>query len=149
MRTHTLNRYPQRSELARWIFVGAVAGAMSVLVFHQGVIAILHSLGVVPGAPYPLQATRPFGVPVIWSITFWGAVWGALLAASLGRFDGLALVGAATIFGAAFPSLVAVLVVGPLKDRPVSLGVALLVNAAWGLGTGLLLALFGRRNEPA
>jgi|SRR5688572_33397159 len=146
MRTHTLNRYPARDELVRWILVGALAGAAAVLVFHQGAIAILHSRGMVPSAPYALGPTKPFGIPVIWSIAFWGAIWGAVLAASLGRLDGLALAAAATLFGAILPTLVAIFVVAPLKDRPVSLVVALTVNAAWGLGTGLLLALFGRRN---
>lgn len=61
---------------------------LSVLIFHQGVAALLHALELTPREPYALQPTRPLGVPVLRSITFWGAVWGALLAASLAKLDG-------------------------------------------------------------
>jgi hypothetical protein len=147
MATHSLNHYPARSELPRWILTGVISGAVSVLLFHQGAAALLYSWGVVPNPPYVLEPTQPFGVPVLWSMAFWGAVWGAVLAASLGRLDGAALVFASAAFGAVLPTLVAWLVVAPLKDRPVVLAVALIVNAAWGLGTGLGLALFGRGNH--
>ena len=146
MATQAIHRHLGRSELPRWILTGAVSGAIAVLLFHQGVVAVLHNWGVVPNPPFVLEPTRPFGVPVVASLAFWGGVWGAVLAASLARLRGAALVLASTAFGAAFPTLVAWLVVAPLKERPVVLGVALAVNAAWGLGTGLGLALFGRRH---
>lgn len=91
MATRAMHHYPPRSELPRWIVVGALAGAASVLLFHQGLAALLHALELTARAPYSLQPTRPFGVPV--------------------------------------------------------LGLGVMVNAAWGLGTGLGLALFGRRTK--
>jgi hypothetical protein len=85
-------------------------------------------------------------------------VWGVLLAAALRSYarsyGDRALVVAATIFGAFLPSLVAWTVVAALKGQPLfaggapkALAVGLLVNAAWGLGTGTGLALFGRRGR--
>jgi hypothetical protein len=160
MATHALHHhyhYPARSELPRWLIVGFLSGAAAVLVFHQGMAALLYALEVTPAAPYSLQPTRPLGVPALGSILFWGAVWGAVLAATLGRLDGGRLVLAATLFGAIFPTLVAWFVVAPLKGQPMAAGfapagmsVGLLVNGAWGLGTGIGLALFGRprSHEP-
>ena len=75
--------YPHRAELPRWIIVGFVAGALSVLVFHQGAAALLHALDLTPRAPYSLQPTRPLGVPQLTSIAFWGGLWGILLAATV------------------------------------------------------------------
>ena len=147
--------YPARAELPRWLIVGFAAGFVSVLVFHQGVAALLYALDVAPRAPYSLQPTQPLGVPVITSIAFWGGVWGAVLAATLARLDGAKLVIAATLFGAIFPTLVAWFIVAPLKGNPVASGfvpaamlIGPIVNGAWGLGTGLALALWGRRQRP-
>jgi hypothetical protein len=144
MATQTLHQHLGRTELRRWILTGVIAGAISVLLFHQGVAAALYYWGVVPRPPFVMEPTRPFGVPVAASLAFWGGVWGAVLAASLARLYGAALLFASTVFGAIFPTLVALFIVSPIKERPVALGVALAVNGAWGLGTGLGLALFGR-----
>ena len=155
MATDTLHHhqhFPTRGELPRWIVVGALAGAASVLLFHQGLAALLHALELTARAPYSLQPTRPLGVPVIASIAFWGAVWGTLLATTLARLEGARLVLAALVFGAVFPTLVSWFAVAPLKGQPIAGGfapaamaVGVMVNAAWGLGSGLGLALFGRR----
>jgi hypothetical protein len=137
---------------ARWLIVGLVSGALAVLVFHQAGIALLYQIGVLPRAPYSLAATAPFGVPQIVSITFWSALWGLVLAASLRRLSGARLVLAALVFGMVLPTLVAWLVVAPLKGQPLAAGgeparmaIGIFVNGLWGLGTGIGLALFGRR----
>lgn len=147
MATHTLNHYPARSELPRWILAGLISGATSVLLFHQGVAAVLHAWALIPNPAYLVEPTQPFGVPILLSMVFWGGVWGAVLAASLGRLDGAALIFASAAFGAVLPTLVAWLVVAPIKDRPIAIGIAVILNGVWGLGTGLGLALFGRRRE--
>ena len=151
MATHPVRAYPHTSDLARWLIVGFLAGAVGVLVFHQGALAMLHSLGFTANTPYSIKATAPWGVPQIWSSAFWGGVWGVLLAMALRRFDGPRLVVAATLFGAIVPTLVAWFVVAPLKHQPMAAGLVLaammigpIVNAAWGLGTGIGLNLFGR-----
>jgi hypothetical protein len=138
----------------RWLVIGFLSGAVAVLLCHQVIAALLHSIGITPRVPYSMQPTPPLGVAQVWSLAFWGGVWGVLLAAALRRYADGALVIAATIFGAILPSLVAWTVVAALKGQPLfgggapkALAVGLLVNAAWGLGTGTGLALFGRRGR--
>ena len=156
MSSNALHHYPATSELPRWLIVGFVSGAVSVLLFHQGTAALLHALELTARAPYSLAPTSPFGVPQVGSIAFWGGIWGVLLAASLGRLDGAPLVLAAVAFGAVLPTLVAWFLVAPLKGQPLAAGgipmamaVGVMVNGAWGLGTGIGLALFGRERRKA
>ena len=149
MAVHTLNHYPERSELGRWILVGATAGGISVLLFHQTLAALLHAWGVTPIPAFTMHPTRPLGVPGLWSLVFWGAVWGAVLAASLGRLQGAALIFASIAFGTVLPTIVALFVVAPLKGIPIPPGIAILLNAAWGLGTGVGLQWFGRRTAES
>lgn len=149
MATHAVRHHGERSSLPRWILTGLIAGGVSVLIFHQGVAELLYHAGVISNAPYPMGATQPFGVPAIWSMVFWGAVWGGILAATLSRLQAAALIAASIVFGAIVPTLIAGLIVAPIKHAPFSVGVALAVNAAWGLGTGLGLATFGRSRQEA
>ena len=158
MATYPYPSSARESHLARFLLVGFIAGAIAVLVFHQGAYAMLHSMGFTPRAPYSMQATAPWGVPQVWSLTFWGGIWGIVLAASLGRLDGPRLLVAAAIFGAIVPTLVVWFVIAPFKGQAVMAGgnlhaiaTALLVNGAWGLGTGIGLLLFGHphhRGQP-
>jgi hypothetical protein len=151
MPSHVLHHYPDATELRRWLIAGVVSGAASVLLFHQGGLAVLHALDLTARAPYAMAPTKPFGVAQLWSLVFWGGVWGAMLAAALGRLDGLRLILAALVFGALLPTLVAWFVAAPLKGQPIAAGgvptamaIGVLLNGAWGLGTGIGLALFGR-----
>jgi hypothetical protein len=152
MTTHAIRHEHAAPIAPSWLLAGFVAGAISVLLFHQGAAALLHALDFTPRAPYSMNATAPFGVPQIWSIAFWGGAWGIVLAAALARLHGAALVAAATLFGAILPTLVAWFLVAPLKGQPMAAGfvpaammIGPIVNAAWGLGTGLALALFRNR----
>jgi hypothetical protein len=134
-----LHQYPGSGELARWILAGALSGAVSVVLFQQGLTRLLGILG--------------FGeLPLIWPLLVWGGVWGALLAASLGRLAGKRLILGAAAFGAVLPTLAALLLAAPRHGQPPVTGVVplailvtVVVNAAWGFGTGIGLALFGRR----
>jgi hypothetical protein len=142
---------PVTPSLVRWIAIGILAGAASVLIFHQGAVGLLNALELTERAPYSMQPTQPYDVPQLWSLTFWGGVWGALFAALLRRLDGTRLVAASLVLGAVLPTLVAWFVVAPLKGQPTAAGYVpmamafgVIVNGAWGLGTGLGLALFGR-----
>jgi hypothetical protein len=134
---------------------GFVAGAFAVLVFHQGMLALLHAAGVTPATPYNLTPTPPLGVPQLLSSAFWGGVWGILFATLLWsgrrtRRDWIA----AVVFGAVLLTLVAWFVVAPLKHRPLAAGgvpaamlTGILVNAAWGIGTMAVLALIADRSN--
>lgn len=141
--------------------LGFAAGAVSVLLFHQGLLALLHAAGLTPRAPFSMQPTAPFGVPQVLSLAFWGGVWGVALASTDRRLPRrYSSVVAGTLFGAVAPTLVAWFVVATLKDQPLAAGgdpramlTGVLVNAAWGAGTALLLLLAhrfhdGRRAPP-
>jgi hypothetical protein len=134
------------------ILIGFVAGAIGVLLFHQIVLLLGHALGLVPVAPYSLRPTPPLGIPQIASAVFWGGIWGTLLVLVIAWIPAVDRLWAAALFGAVLPSLVAALVVTPLKGgdmaawlTPGRIVLALLVNGAWGLGTWLFYRL-GRRS---
>jgi hypothetical protein len=134
---------------ARKLAIGFVAGFLAVLLFHQPVLALLTQIGFAKAAVYSFNATSPFGVPQVISISFWGGVWGILFAAIEHRFPrGGRYWLYAFLFGAIFPTLVAWFVVAPLKGLPVAGGwqasrmiTGFVINGAWGLGTALLLVL--------
>lgn len=129
-----------------------IAGSISVLVFHQGVLAVLYTINFAPRAPYSTVPTQPWFIPQIWSSAFWGGVWGLLWAANAPRFrQDKSYWLAALLFGAIAPTLVAWFLVAPLKSQPIAGGwklagmvTALLVNGAWGVGTAGLLKFFSR-----
>lgn len=128
----------------RGVLVSFVAGFLATLGFHQPVLWLLNAAGVVKRAPFAMDPTAPFGVPAVISLAFWGGVWGIVLWLVLRRVRRYWLT--AIVFGAIAPTLVAAFVVTPLKGgapagaNPVAmLAVGLLVNAAWGFGTAVLL----------
>jgi MFS family permease len=133
--------------LKKSLVFGFIAGFFGTLVFHQLTLAALWGLGVAPFPPYPMASTHPFGVPAVFSLSFWGGIWGILFALIHGIFPRRGAYWAvAFLFGAILPSLVALLVVLPLKGRPMGGGwhpallmTAFLINGAWGIGTGLIL----------
>ena len=135
----------------RTALIGFAAGFIAVPIFHQGVWAIWHRAGKAPSAPFNMAPVPPLGIPTIVSSSFWGGLWGIVLAwllpiasPSMGYWP------AAIILGALMTSIVALMVGAPLKGRAFAGGwnpgvwvFALSVNAAWGFGTGLLLRLLG------
>jgi hypothetical protein len=125
-----------------------IAGFVSTLVFHQGVLALLYLAHAVPHAPYDLRALPPLGLPAVISLAFWGGVWGATIWSLLRHVGSAASWVWAVLIGAIGPSAVALFIVYPLKGMPVAggwdpklLGTALLLNGAWGLGLALLMRL--------
>lgn len=126
------------------------AGFVSTLVFHQGVLALLHLAGAVPRAAWSLAPVAPFGVPSVLSLAFWGGLWGIVLWWLIRGRRGASYWWLALLWGALLPSAVALLIVFPLKGMPVAGGWdpkillgALLLNGAWGLGVALLMRLMG------
>lgn len=125
-----------------------IGGFLATLLFHQGLLAVL------PGAPAPWDMTPvpPLGVPKVLSLAFWGGVWGAALWPLLKGFSGTRHWTAWVLAGAVGPSLVALLLVFPLKGLPFAAGGdpkiwvgAFLLNGAWGLGVALYLRLAAKR----
>lgn len=126
-----------------------IAGFVSTLVFHQGLLALLYFTGAVPHAPYDLYAVPPLGLPAVISLAFWGGVWGAAIWSLLKHVGGAAYWVWAVVIGAIGPSAVALFIVYPLKGMPVAGGWnpkvfvgALLLNGAWGFGLALFMRLF-------
>lgn len=135
----------------RW-FRWFVAGALAVPLCHQIALMALNAIGFIDRAPFSMEATKPFGIPSVISLSFWGGVWGILLALAVGRMRGARFWIVALVFGAVAPTLVAGLIVAPLKGmaiggNPKLLVTGLVVNAAWGLGTAALARLMGGRNS--
>ena len=124
-----------------------VAGFLATLLFHQGLIALLHAAGAIPFAAWDMASTWPLAVPRVISLAFWGGVWGVVLAALIGRRRGVRWWGGWVLLGAIAPTAVALLVVLPLKGIPVTAGIVVLgavLNGFWGLGTAILLDAFRR-----
>lgn len=144
-----MDTYKATISLTRLIVFGFIAGFLSTLIFHQLTLEALWRAGYAPFGPYVMTATPPFGIPAVFSLALWGGVWGivfALARITFPRRGGYWLT--AFLFGAIFPSLVALLVVLPLKGLPMGGGwhtpllvTAFLINGAWGIGTGLILKL--------
>ena len=131
------------------LLFGFIAGFFGTLVFHQFTLSVLWGLGMAPFPPYSMIPTHPFGIPAVFSLSFWGGIWGILFALIHSHFPGRGVYWVvAFFFGAILPSLVALMVVLPLKGRPMGGGwhltlllTAFLVNGAWGIGTGLILKM--------
>lgn len=145
---HHTTRAAYHTDTTDWI-IAFVAGFLAVLVFHQPVLALLDSVGFVHAGVYSMSATKPFGLPQVVSLAFWGGVWGLIFAAVEPRFPrGAGYWIAALVFGAIFPTLVAWFVVAALKGLPLAAGgnahrmaTGLIINGAWGIGTAIFLML--------
>ena len=132
------------------LFASFLAGFLAVLIFHQGVWAIFASAGKTPRPAWDMTPGGPLGVPAVINASFWGGVWGLVMSLLvLPAFSGSLGYWATCIgLGALLTSLVALLVVFPMKGMKFAAGwnpaiwiFALLVNAAWGFGFGLLLPM--------
>jgi hypothetical protein len=136
---------------AATLVMAFVAGVLAVPIFHQILLLVLHLAGIVPFSPFNMAPTKPFGVPSVISSSFWGGVWGVVFALTLPRwFHGTAYWVASFVAGGVVLTLVFMFVVWPLKIGglpPDLLGlfiIGFLLNAAWGIGWALFLALFER-----
>jgi len=124
------------------------AGFVSTILFHQGLLALLHAAGLTARTAYAVTLTQPLHLPAFVSLALWGGLW-ALALGYLVRGLSLRRRWAGwVILGALLPSLVAWFVVFPLKGLPVAggwapevLALGLLLNAAWGFGVALLSSL--------
>lgn len=127
-----------------------IAGTLAVPLGHQLALWALNAIHFIDRAPFAMAATKPFGVPSVISLSFWGGVWGILLGLILVRMRGAKYWALAIVIGAIAPTLVAGLVVAPLKGMQVGgnsklLMTGLIVNAVWGLATAVFYRLLQRR----
>jgi hypothetical protein len=145
---------PRQSTLMTYL-KAFIAGFVSTLAFHQGLLWLLYNGGFLPRAPWNMMPVPPLNVPAVISLAFWGGVWGIVLWALIRASRGGAYWIMALVIGALGPSLVAWFVVMPIKDMGLAGGwdrkiivTGLLVNSAWGLGAALLMRLLIRVSVP-
>ena len=66
---HIIPGTPSRG---RDLVLGFLAGALAVVLFHQGMVVLLSTIGLIQSRVYTLQGVPPFGVPTILNQMFWG-----------------------------------------------------------------------------
>jgi hypothetical protein len=132
--------------MARIVLLGFAAGFLSVLIFHQGTVFLLHHLwGLFPTQGYSMNATQPLGVPQVISAAFFGGLWGIVIAFVVARGGQTDLL-MGFLIGALGATLVGWTVVAALKGNALFGGFdvarwwrPVLLNGAFGWGTALLL----------
>jgi len=132
--------------LLRMAMIGFAAGALSVLVFHQGTVALMHLAGFVPNPPFPSRAVPPFGLPQLASMAFWGGVWGIVIAAILAARPAWPPMLVGLLVGAIGCVLVGFTLVAALRGQPLMAVFdtnrwwrSILINGAFGWGVGVLV----------
>jgi hypothetical protein len=133
--------------------IGFLVAAASVLVFHQGMIFVLKTAGLVNAPIYGTNPVGPLGVPLIVNQMFWGGLYGAAFGALLPRLPRPPI--APGLVLGLIAGLVSMFVVAPIKGNPVGAGWQawpmarnLRINGTWGLGVGLIwTVLLGRMRE--
>jgi hypothetical protein len=113
------------------LLLAFLAGFIATLLFHQGLLQLLHLAGKIPMAAWNMDPAPPLGVPKVISLAFWGGLWGIALWALIRNRKGIAW-----------------FVVFPIKGIELNntlIGGALLLNGAWGVGVALCMKLLGER----
>ncbi|MGE4130691.1 MAG: hypothetical protein AB7F86_03590 [Bdellovibrionales bacterium] len=128
--------------MTRFLLRPFAAGFLSTLIFHQTVLAALWALGIVPRAPFNMTPVPPLSVPSVFSLAFFGGLWGILIVVCFRKIAMDQNLFRYLIAGATGPTAVALGVVLPLKGQPFNpliIPLGLLLNAAWGLGLWLMM----------
>ena len=128
------------------IFLGCIAGAISVLVFQQTTLQFFFWIGIAPQAAFRVAVVPPFNAPMVVSMTFWGAVYGGLFSLLAPRLPTPIAVKA--LVAGVCATLLTWFVVRPIAGHPVAFGwqpESMLRSAAacfmWGIGITLILPL--------
>ena len=132
------------------LFLGFIAGALSVLIFHQITVEALYLLGLAPFSAFRVTPVPPFGVPLVVNLCFWGGLWGALFSQVALRLP--MRIWVAGIALGLTAALVGLFIVAPIKGNPIAAGWqvwpiarSLLINGIWGLGVGLIFPVLAPR----
>ncbi len=125
---------------------GFIAGALGVLIVMQLAWLILYMVGILPIAPFPMNATRPLGVPQIISMAFWGGLWGVVYALFADRAAGGRPEWMLGVMLGVAASLVQFFIVPLIAGGAMAGGgsvgfivVVLVLNGIWGIGTVMIL----------
>ncbi|WP_264711610.1 hypothetical protein [Limobrevibacterium gyesilva] len=133
---------------------GFIAAAFAVLIFHQGMWALLHALDL-PGLQmpraYPMGGVAPFGVPRVLNLCFWGGLYGIVFGIAAPWLKGPMWLNGLAL--GIIASLVGMFVVAVIKGNPIGGGWVLtnwvrgfLINGAWGIGVGIIFPLLVPRS---
>ncbi len=136
----------------RIVILGFIAGAISVLTFHQVGFLIATQLKLANSIFYNMKPLPPWGVPTIVSQAFWGGLWGIAAAFVVPRLPGL-LKGVLgwVLFAGVVVTLANWFIVLPIKGAPIGGGwrmpgpvVVPVVYAFWGFGMWVIYGLARR-----
>jgi hypothetical protein len=132
------------------IFLGCLAGAIAVLVFHQTTLQLFFWFGLAPQAAFRVATVPPFNAPMVVSITFWGAVYGGVFGLLAPRLPAPILVKG--LLAGLCAMLMSWFVVRPLAGHPIAMGWqtaamlrSLVASIVWGIGITLILPLLHPR----
>jgi hypothetical protein len=126
---------------------GFIAGALAVVVFHQVMVFVLSSVGMIQSQVYSMRGVPPYDVPTILNQMFWGGLWGMLFAVIADTLPNWPLLILGFVFGVLGPMLAAWFVVAPIKGNPIAAGwvplrmlAGMLIIGFWGIGLALIYA---------
>ncbi|MBX9700084.1 MAG: hypothetical protein K2X74_11650 [Acetobacteraceae bacterium] len=144
------------------ILAGLLSGALATLVFQEGTLALLHRwgpdfpvlaalFGAVP-RPFSLDPASPFGLPHLVVEMAWGGLWGIVLAALICRGRRVPALATGVTYSVVVIGSLILVILPALRGMPLVFAevprlvrLTLLLCAAWGWGTALLLKLISRR----
>jgi len=125
-----------------------IAGFVSTLTFHQGLVWVFARYDIAAFTPWHMAPVPPVGMPAVLSLALWGGLWGIALWFLIRRALAAGYYVGAIILGAIGPSVVALSLVAWLKGQPLAdnldmhvIGVALALNGAWGLGVAVFMRI--------
>lgn len=126
-----------------------IAGFVSTLVFHQGLLWGLDRLGYVSATAWNLSPVAPLGIPLVVSLAFWGALWGLVLWFLIRRAEAAGYYVGALILGAILPTAVALTLVPLARGGDVEsmmqgwtlhrIAIGMALNGFFGLGVAVLM----------
>jgi hypothetical protein len=139
----------------RTLAIGFAAGALSVIVFHQGMVLLLHLMKQVPNFPWNTATFRggPIPIPVIVNQMFWGGAWGAAFAMVAGAIPVAHNILRGVIFGLLGPALLGNGILVPLFKggpllwslQPNRIAISMLIASAFGVGLAVFHRMLSRR----
>jgi hypothetical protein len=123
------------------LFLGFLAGALSHLIFQDGLLALLYLAHLVPALPWNLMPVPPLGVPLSLNLAFWAGLWGVAYAVLERRLTArVAWLPGGLVFGIA-PLAVFWFVVLPLKGVGIGGGfnpLYIALHLIFGIGVAIL-----------